>query len=123
MRSAMEAAAVRVAPSMNPQDVANTVWALATLEWQANAEVGLCFQKRVEALLCYVSFVQFSAKELSQLLQAHLASQFLRLDILTLPVSSLQVAVKAYREEARGGRGVARSTRGWRVPAQIGHTT
>jgi hypothetical protein len=35
MRSALEAAAVRVAPSMNGQAVANTVWALATLGWQA----------------------------------------------------------------------------------------
>jgi transposase InsO family protein len=35
MRCALEAAAVRVAPSMNAQDVANTVWALATLGWQA----------------------------------------------------------------------------------------
>ena len=101
MRCVLEAAAVRVAPSMNAQDVANTVWALATLGWQANAEVALGFQKRVEALFCYSSFVQLSAKELSQLLQAHLASQFLRLDILTLPVSTLQVALKAYREEAR----------------------
>ena len=29
MRCALEAAAVRVAPSMNAQDVANTVWAQA----------------------------------------------------------------------------------------------
>ena len=35
MRGALEAAAVRVAPSMNPQDVANTIWGLATLGWQA----------------------------------------------------------------------------------------
>ncbi len=35
MRSALEAAAVRVAPSMNPQNVANTIWGLATLGWQA----------------------------------------------------------------------------------------
>ena len=35
MRSALEAAAVRVAPTMNAQNVANTVWALATLGWQA----------------------------------------------------------------------------------------
>ena len=31
MRSALEAAAVRLAPSMNAQAVANTLWALATL--------------------------------------------------------------------------------------------
>ena len=35
MRFALEAAAVRVAPSMNPQGVANALWALATLGWQA----------------------------------------------------------------------------------------
>jgi hypothetical protein len=35
MRGALEGAAVRVAPSMNAQNVANTVWALATLGWQA----------------------------------------------------------------------------------------
>ena len=38
MRCALEAAAVRVAPSMKPQEVANTLWALATLGWQANRE-------------------------------------------------------------------------------------
>jgi hypothetical protein len=101
MRCALESAAVRVAPSMNAQAVANTVWALAALGWQANAKVASCFQKHVEALFCFSSFVQLSAMELSQFLQAHLASQFLHLDILTLPVSSLQVALKAYREEAR----------------------
>ena len=35
MRCALEAAAVRVAPSMNAQNVANALWALATLGWQA----------------------------------------------------------------------------------------
>jgi hypothetical protein len=35
MRDALEGAAVRVAPSMNAQDVANIVWGLATLGWQA----------------------------------------------------------------------------------------
>jgi hypothetical protein len=35
MRCALEAAAVRVAPSMNAQEVANALWALATLGWQA----------------------------------------------------------------------------------------
>ena len=38
MRSTLEAAAVRVAPSMNAQAVANTLWALATLGWQAGEE-------------------------------------------------------------------------------------
>jgi hypothetical protein len=35
MRGALEAAAVRVAPSMNAQAVANIIWGLATLGWQA----------------------------------------------------------------------------------------
>ncbi len=34
MRGALDAAAVRVAPSMNAQDVANIIWGLATLGWQ-----------------------------------------------------------------------------------------
>ena len=40
MRSALEGAAVRVAPSMNAQGVANTVWALATLGWQVTQRTG-----------------------------------------------------------------------------------
>ena len=32
---ALEGAAVRLAPSMNAQEVANTVWGLARLDWQA----------------------------------------------------------------------------------------
>ena len=35
MHGALEAAAVRVAPSMKAQDVANIIWGLATLGWQA----------------------------------------------------------------------------------------
>ena len=35
MRRALEGAAVCVAPSMNAQNVANSLWALATLGWQA----------------------------------------------------------------------------------------
>ena len=38
MRSALEAAAVRVAPSMNAQDVANTVWALRSEERRVGKE-------------------------------------------------------------------------------------
>jgi hypothetical protein len=101
MRCALEAAAVRVAPSMNAQDVANTLWALATLGWQANADMASCFQHHAAALFSNSGLKQLSSKELSQLLQAHLASQFLRLGLLTLPFSSLQVALTAYRERAR----------------------
>ena len=101
MRCALEAAAVRVAPSMNAQGVANTVWALATLGWEANAETASCFQAHVEALSGDSSLVQLPTKALAQLLQAHLASQFLGLGLLTLPFPTLQVALKAYRELAR----------------------
>ena len=101
MRSALEGAAVRVAPSMIAQDVANTLWALATLGWQANAETASCFQLHVEALFGDSSLVQLSTKTLAQLLQAHLATQFLCLGLLTLPLPILQLAVEAYRKLAR----------------------
>ena len=101
MRCALEGAAVRVAPSMNAQDVANTVWAMATLGWQANAEMVSAFQQLVNAMVADSGLLQLSAAHLSQLLQAHLASQFLGLGLITLPQSMLDVAVKARREDAR----------------------
>ena len=42
MRSALEGAAVRVAPSMSAQEVANSVWAAATLGWQAREKAMRC---------------------------------------------------------------------------------
>ena len=101
MRCALEGAAVRVAPSMNAQGVANTVWALATLGWQADVEMAAVFQQLIEGLVCDHGLLQLSASLLSQLLQAHLASQFLGLGLITLPSSMLQVAVQAYRDEAQ----------------------
>ncbi len=101
MRCALEAAAVRVAPSMNAQNVANALWALATLGWQANAAMASCFQEHMNAMVSNGCLVQLSNKAFAQLLQAHLASQFLDLGLLTLPFSILQVALKAYRELAR----------------------
>ena len=59
------------------------------------------FQQLVKTLVCDSRLSQLSASHLSQLLQAHLASQFLGLGLITLPSSMLQVAVQAYREEAR----------------------
>jgi len=60
-------------------------------------------QQLVEALVdggdC--GSVQLSTADLSQLLQAHLASQYLGLGLITLPSSLLQVAVWAYSEAAR----------------------
>ena len=101
MRRALEGAAVRVAPSMNAQNVANTVWALATLGWQASSEMGVVLGRQVQALFGHCGWMQLSPLDLSQLLQAHLASQFLGLGLVTLPSSILEVAVKAYRDEAR----------------------
>ena len=103
MLCSLEGAAVRVAPTMNAQDVANTVWALATLGWQADVETAAVFQQRIEALVCSFGLLESSSSMavLSQLLQAHLASQFLGLGLITLPASMLQVAVQACREEAQ----------------------
>ena len=101
MRHALEGAAVRVAPSMNAQEVAITVWALATLGWQASSEMGVVLGHQVEELFGHCGWMQLSTLDLSQLLQAHLASQFLGLGLVTLPSSILEVAVKAYRDEAR----------------------
>jgi very-short-patch-repair endonuclease len=102
MRCALEAAAVRVAPSMNAQDVANALWALATLGWQANTEkTAAVLQEVVKELLCDSGCLHLSTAHLSQLLQAHLASQVLGLGWITLPESILHVAVKAYREQAQ----------------------
>ncbi len=124
MRGALEAAAARVAPSMKPQKVANTIWKLATLGWQASSDLGAVFQQLVDAS----SFAyergptQLSTLHLSQLSQAHLASQFLGLGLITLPSSMLQVAVKSYREEARkvtvsnGQREVGESLRRLGIP-------
>jgi very-short-patch-repair endonuclease len=98
MRSALEGAVVRMAPSMNPQNVANTLWAFATLGWKARSEMVSIFEQFVAPL---VGHCRLSARESSQLLQAHLASQFLGLGLITLPASMLQVAAQAYREHAR----------------------
>ena len=101
MRGALEAAAVRVAPSMNAQEVANTIWGLATLGWQASSDLSAVLEQLVEAFAHERGLVQLSTEHLSQLLQAHLASQFLGLGLITLPSSMLEVAVKTYREQAR----------------------
>jgi hypothetical protein len=129
MRCALEAAAVRVAPSMQAQDVANVLWALATLGWQANAEIASCFQAHVDAQSRNSSLVQLPTKGLAQLLQAHLASQFLGLGLLTLPFPTLQVALKAYMELARqvtvtkGQREVGESLRRLGVSHELEYIT
>jgi very-short-patch-repair endonuclease len=101
MRCALEAAAVRVAPSMKLQEVANALWALATLGWGANTETAGVFQQLVDAMVSGDGNLHLSTAHSSQLLQAHLASQFLGLGWITLPQSILHVAVKAYREQAQ----------------------
>jgi very-short-patch-repair endonuclease len=101
MRCALEGAAVRVAPSMNAQDVANTLWALATLGWQADAEMAAACEQLVEGIVRDRGLLQLSTADLSQLLMAHLASEFLGLGFIALPPSVLEAAVKSRREEAR----------------------
>jgi hypothetical protein len=129
MRCALEGAAVRVAPSMNAQDVANALWALATLGWKASTEIAAVFELLVEAWAREGSLVQVSNVLLSQLLQAHLASQFLGLGLITLPSSMLQAAVQAYREEAHkvtvsnGQREVGESLRRLGIPHELEYNT
>ena len=73
--------------------------------------------------------MQLSTVHLSQLLQAHLASQFLGLGLITLPSSMLQVALKAYREEARkvtvsnGQREVGESLHRLGIPHELEYIT
>jgi hypothetical protein len=101
MRGALEGAGVRVAPTMNAQDVANTIWGLATLGWQASSDAAAVFQQLVDALHHERGHGRLGTVHLSQLLQAHLASQFLGLGLITLAASMLEVAVQAYRQVAR----------------------
>jgi hypothetical protein len=125
MRGALEAAAVRVAPSMKPQELANAIWGLATLGWQASSELGAVFQQLVDAFAHERGPTQLSTAHLSQLFQAHLASQFLGLGLIILPSSILEVAVKTYKEEARkvtvsnGQREVGESLRRLGIPHEL----
>ena len=110
---------------MNAQDVANIIWGLATLGWQASSDLGAVFQQLVDAFAHERGPAQPSTAFLSQLFQAHLASQFLGLGLITLPSSMLEVAVKTYREEARkvtvsnGQREVGESLRRLGIPHEL----
>ena len=129
MRCALEGAAVRVAPSMNAQDVANALWALATLGWQATTRMAAVYEQVAEALFHDTPLSQVSTVHLSQLLQAHMATQFLGLGLITLPPSMLQAAVRAYREQARkvtvsnGQREVGESLRRLGVSHELEYIT
>jgi very-short-patch-repair endonuclease len=101
MQSALEGATVRVAPSMNAQDAANVLWALAALGWKAGNELAACFEHLVDRFVSDSEGGRFTACDSSQLLQAHLASQFLGLGLVMLPPQFLQVALEAYREQKR----------------------
>jgi hypothetical protein len=114
---------------MNAQDVANSLWALAALGWQASAEMAGFWEQRVEALFHGDGLSQASPSDLSQLLEAHLASQYLELGLVTLPPSVLQVAVRAKRENARkvtvsnGQRQVGESLHRLGVAHELEHIT
>jgi very-short-patch-repair endonuclease len=113
---------------MNAQNVSNALWALVTLGWQGNTEMA-AVSAQLERLVRDRGPSHLSAPALRQLLQAHLASQFLGLGLITLPSSMLQVAVQAYRDDAHkvtvsnGQRQVADSLRRLRIPHELEHTT
>jgi hypothetical protein len=114
---------------MNVKGVARTLWALATLGWQANATMAAVCEERVKAWDLDGRLLQLSTSHLSQLLQAHLASQFLGLGLITLPTSALQAAVKAYQERARkvtvsnGQREIGESLRRLGIPHELEYIT
>jgi very-short-patch-repair endonuclease len=114
---------------MNAQEVANTVWALATLGWQADPEIAAVFQELVQALGCDRGLLELSSPDLLQLLQAHLASQFLGLGLITLPSAMLEIAVQAYRDEAqkvtvsKSQRQVGESLRRLGISHELEYTT
>ena len=128
MRGALEGAAVRVAPSMSAQALANTIWGLATLGWQASPDLGAAFQQRVDAFAHERGPTQLSTVHLSQLLQAHLASQYLGLGLITLPSAMLQVAVQAWKiarkvTVSNGQREVGESLRRLGILYELEYTT
>ncbi len=87
--------------------------------------MGAVFQQLVDAFAHEHRPAQLSTAHLSQLFQAHLASQFLGLGLITLPSSMLEVAVKTSREEARkvtvsnGQREVGESLRRLGIPHEL----
>jgi very-short-patch-repair endonuclease len=114
---------------MNAQNVANALWALATLGWPANTEMAAVCLKLVRALAAESSLLQLSTVHLSQLVQTHLASQFLGLGLITLPSSMLQRGVKAFRQRARemtvsnSQREVGESLRRLGIPHELEYIT
>jgi hypothetical protein len=87
MRGALEAAAVRVAPSMSAQNVASIIWGLATLGWQASSDLSAVLQQHVEAFAHERGPTQLSTAHLSQLLQLLARSR------------DLEIQLKAYIED------------------------
>jgi hypothetical protein len=102
MRSVMEGAVLRETSGMNTQAMANTLWAAATLGWQASVELAACFEHAVSTLSRDNDVVPLSTLVLSQLFQAHAASQLFGLGgLVALPLPILQAAVVAYRDNKR----------------------
>jgi hypothetical protein len=101
VRGLLEEAVVRVAPSMNAQDVVSTVWGLAALGWTvADPHMADRFEASVKALFVDSRRSDVTPAMFTQLFQAHLTSQLLGSTLIALPSSLLEVAVKAYREQA-----------------------
>jgi very-short-patch-repair endonuclease len=87
------------------------------------------FEQLVDGMVRASGLLQLSIPHLSQLLQAHLASQLLGLGLITLPPSVLEVAVQAYREDTRdvtvskSQREVGESLRRLGVAHELEHIT
>ena len=120
-KSVLKKAVAGVALRMNVQAVASTLWGLAVLGWQADRDMAAAFKHRCSLMgkaatprqelmaagpssptvLAEAEPMELCTKDLSQLLQAHLASHLLGLHLVTLPSSILLPAVQAYREQTR----------------------
>ena len=110
MRGALEGAAVRVAPTMNAQNVGNIICD-ARVAGQFRCGCRGCFPAAgwrfgSRAWACATGHCALLAA-----FQAHLASQFLGLGLITLPASMLEVAAQAYREDSDARKVTASNVR------------
>jgi hypothetical protein len=109
LRSALESAAIRVAGTMSTLDVASILWALATLNgsveglWQTNSDMADRLNAVVKSVIEAAQRRESDLPELalSQLLQAHLASEFLGLSLVTLPSGILEMSLEVVRAQVR----------------------
>jgi hypothetical protein len=125
LRFALKGAVERVATSMIEQDVANVLWAMAAIGWRADANMAIVIQRLSASIT-----LNCKQLHLSQLLQAHLASQYLGLGLVTLSPSILQLALKATREARQTNVTISNVQLDFRdtlnrlgIPHELEHTT